>query len=190
MKKLLTLLALVGIFSCTKELGKPTGVKQIASYRNAPRAGEMFSTFKLKAPSNTKAAVRYNDLLCVDDEDNWRKKTALILVARQNGKTHLARMLILAHLFLWGSKNVLGMSSNRNMALDTFRQVTFTIEDNQQYKCLTKLWGAESAWNDKAVGNLDGKQQVYGIPQGKSEYLSKVDGYKQIDWGLSYLFFK
>ncbi len=46
-----------------KELGKPTGVKQIASYRNAPRAGEMFSTFKLKAPSNTKAAVRYNDLL-------------------------------------------------------------------------------------------------------------------------------
>jgi DNA polymerase elongation subunit (family B) len=46
-----------------RELGKPTGVKQIASYRNAPRAGEMFSTFKLKAPSNTKAAVRYNDLL-------------------------------------------------------------------------------------------------------------------------------
>jgi hypothetical protein len=46
-----------------KELGKPTGVKQIASYRNSPRAGEMFSTFKLKAPANTKAAVRYNDLL-------------------------------------------------------------------------------------------------------------------------------
>jgi len=46
-----------------RELGKPTGVKQIASYRNAPRAGEMFSTFRLKAPSNTKAAVRYNDLL-------------------------------------------------------------------------------------------------------------------------------
>ena len=46
-----------------KELGKPTGVKQISSYKNASRAGEMFSTFKLKAPSNTKAAVRYNDLL-------------------------------------------------------------------------------------------------------------------------------
>ena len=71
-----------------------------------------------------------DDLLCVDDQDNWRKKTALILVARQNGKTHLARMLILSHLFLWGSKNVLGMSSNRNMALDTFRQVSYTIEDN------------------------------------------------------------
>ena len=75
-----------------------------------------------------------DDLLAVDDADNWRKKTALCLVARQNGKTHLARMLILAHLFLWGSKNVLGMSSNRNMALDTFRQVAYTIEDNEILK--------------------------------------------------------
>ena len=40
-----------------------------------------------------------DDLLSVDDEQNWRKKTALILVARQNGKTHLARMLILSHLY-------------------------------------------------------------------------------------------
>jgi phage terminase large subunit-like protein len=75
-----------------------------------------------------------DDLLSVDNDNNWRKKTALVLVARQNGKTHLARMLILSHLFLWGSKNVLGMSSNRNMALDTFRQVAFTIEDNQFLK--------------------------------------------------------
>jgi len=75
-----------------------------------------------------------DDLLSVNDENAWRKKTALVLVARQNGKTHLARMLILSHLFLWGSKNVLGMSSNRNMALDTFRQVAFTIEDNQFLK--------------------------------------------------------
>jgi len=72
-----------------------------------------------------------DDLLAVDDAGNFKKKTALVLVARQNGKTHLARMLILAHLFLWGSKNVLGMSSNRNMALDTFRQVAWTIDDNK-----------------------------------------------------------
>lgn len=46
-----------------RELGKPTGVKQISSYLIPARAGEMFSSFKLKAPANTKAAVRYNDLL-------------------------------------------------------------------------------------------------------------------------------
>jgi len=71
-----------------------------------------------------------DDLLSVDAAGNWLKKSALTLVARQNGKTHLARMLILSHLYLWGSKNILGMSSNRNMALDTFRQVAYTIEDN------------------------------------------------------------
>ena len=46
-----------------KQLGKPTGVKQISSYHIPARAGDMFSTFRLKAPYNTKAAVRYNDLL-------------------------------------------------------------------------------------------------------------------------------
>ena len=71
-----------------------------------------------------------DDLLTIDDKQMWVKKSGLILVSRQSGKTHLARMLILSHLFLWGSKNVLGMSSNRNMALDTFRQVAYTIEDN------------------------------------------------------------
>lgn len=46
-----------------KELGKPIGVKQISNYQIRSTAGEIFSRFKLKAPFNTKAAVRYNDLL-------------------------------------------------------------------------------------------------------------------------------
>jgi hypothetical protein len=46
-----------------RQLGKPTGVKQIAAYIIPARAGDMFSSFRLKAPSNTKASVRYNDLL-------------------------------------------------------------------------------------------------------------------------------
>ena len=46
-----------------KVLGKPTGVKQITNYQIKANTGEIFSRFKLKAPFNTKAAVRYNDLL-------------------------------------------------------------------------------------------------------------------------------
>jgi phage terminase large subunit-like protein len=72
-----------------------------------------------------------DDLLSIDSEGNFKKKLGIALISRQNGKTHLARMLILAHLFLWDTKNVLGMSSNRNMALDTFRQVSYMIEDNE-----------------------------------------------------------
>ena len=46
-----------------RQLGKPTGVKQIGAYHIPARSGDMFSSFRIKAPSNTKAAVRYNDLL-------------------------------------------------------------------------------------------------------------------------------
>jgi phage terminase large subunit-like protein len=74
------------------------------------------------------------DMLRIDAKGDFRRKTLGLLIARQNGKTHLARMLILAHLFLWDSKMVVGMSSNRNMALDTFRQVANAILDNDFLK--------------------------------------------------------
>ena len=57
----------------------------------------------------------------------------------------------------------------------------------KEYKCLSILWGKESAWNPAAVGNLNGTQRVYGIPQGRSEWLKDQDGYTQIQWGLKYI---
>jgi phage terminase large subunit-like protein len=77
------------------------------------------------------------DMLTVDKKGMWIRKTNLVLVARQNGKTHLARMLILAHLLKWNT-NVLIMSSNRSMALDTFRQVTYLLETNDHLKGFVK----------------------------------------------------
>ena len=70
------------------------------------------------------------DMLKVDKDNMFVRKTSLCLVSRQQGKTHLARMRILAGLFLFGEKNIIGMSSNRNMALDTFRQICNTVEDH------------------------------------------------------------
>jgi phage terminase large subunit-like protein len=78
------------------------------------------------------------DMLTVDRKGNWVRKTNLLLIARQNGKTHLARMLILAHLLKWESRNVLIMSSNRSMALDTFRQVAQVLESNDHLKGFVK----------------------------------------------------
>jgi phage terminase large subunit-like protein len=71
-----------------------------------------------------------DDMLKIDKSGNFIRKTSLVTVARQSGKTHLARMRILAGLFLFEEKSIIAMSSNRNMALDTFRQVANTIEDN------------------------------------------------------------
>ena len=57
----------------------------------------------------------------------------------------------------------------------------------KNWKCVAILWGKESAWNWKAVGNLNGKQRVYGIPQGKSEFLRTANPLQQVDWGLRYI---
>ena len=52
----------------------------------------------------------------------------------------------------------------------------------QEHKCLLKLYGKESAWKPDAVNGSH-----YGIPQGKSVYLSTLNGYEQIQWGLNYI---
>ena len=88
------------------------------------------------------------DMTSIDDENMFIRKTNLVLCARQQGKTHLARMMMLAHLYLFGSKNVIIMSSNRSMALDTFRQVAYAIEEsselNKQVKQIRFANGTES----------------------------------------------
>jgi len=48
----------------------------------------------------------------------------------------------------------------------------------KEYKCLSILYGKESAWNPKAANGSH-----YGIPQGKSEWLRTQDGYSQVRWG-------
>jgi phage terminase large subunit-like protein len=72
------------------------------------------------------------DMTTVDDSGMFIRKTNLVLCARQQGKTHLARMMMLGHMFLFDSPNVLIMSSNRSMALDTFRQVAYAIEGSDE----------------------------------------------------------
>jgi len=52
----------------------------------------------------------------------------------------------------------------------------------REYKCLSILYGKESAWNPKASNGSH-----YGIPQGKSQWLKDQDGYTQIQWGLKYI---
>jgi phage terminase large subunit-like protein len=96
------------------------------------------------------------DMLTVDKQGQWVRKTNLLLIARQNGKTHLARMLILAHLLKWDSKNILIMSSNRSMALDTFRQVAQVLENNDHLKGFVKQ--IRYANGTESIEMLDGRR--------------------------------
>jgi len=64
-----------------------------------------------------------------------------------------------------------------------YRQWAFIqLNDLDQFYCLDELNYKESRWNPKAKNGSH-----YGIPQGRSKWLSKVDGYKQIDWQLKYI---
>ena len=54
--------------------------------------------------------------------------------------------------------------------------------------CLIKLYGKESAFNTKAIGNLQGRIQTYGIPQLKNPIIKDLSAYKQIDFGIKYVY--
>jgi phage terminase large subunit-like protein len=72
------------------------------------------------------------DMTTIDENNMFIRRSNLCLTSRQQGKTHLARMMMLGHMFLFDSPNVLIMSSNRSMALDTFRQVAYAIEGSSE----------------------------------------------------------
>jgi phage terminase large subunit-like protein len=72
------------------------------------------------------------DMTSINEDGMFRRRSNLVLTSRQQGKTHLARMMMLGHMFLFNSPNVLIMSSNRSMALDTFRQVAYAIEGSSE----------------------------------------------------------
>jgi len=80
----------------------------------------------------------------------------------------------------------IAFQKNDVQALETtnhYRQWAFIqLNDLDQFYCLDELNYKESRWNPKAKNGSH-----YGIPQGRSKWLSKVDGYKQIDWQLKYI---
>jgi phage terminase large subunit-like protein len=71
-----------------------------------------------------------NDMCAVDKDGMFIRKSSLLLIARQSGKSHLARMRCLAGLFVFGEKDILIMSSNRSMAMKSFNIMADIIERN------------------------------------------------------------
>ena len=103
---------------------------------------------KIKVPLLPWQKFVLDDMMKVDAKGNFVRKSNLILVARQNGKTHLARMRVIWGLFYGNEKNHLIMSSNRGMALTSFRDIAWTIEHNDflksQVKAIRYANGTES----------------------------------------------
>jgi hypothetical protein len=61
--------------------------------------------------------------------------------------------------------------------------------DKREAVCLSRLIGKESAWNHKAVGNLNSptKSYVYGLLQLKNPIVKDKSPIEQIHFGLKYI---
>jgi hypothetical protein len=79
-------------------------------------------------------------------------------------------------------------SSGSIEAIDPKDYVRFTL-DKREAKCLSRLIGKESAWNHKAVGNLNSptKSYVYGLLQLKNPIVKDKSPIEQIHYGLKYI---
>ena len=71
-------------------------------------------------------------------------------------------------------------------ALDPKRYIRFNY-DSSESLCLIKLYGKESAFNPRAIGNLSGSKQVYGIPQLKNPIIKDLSAIEQINYGMKYI---
>lgn len=74
------------------------------------------------------AVIHAGELL---EDGRPRFRTVLIIVARQNGKTLLARVLVLYWLFVEQVSMVLGTSTDRSYAKRTWEDVIRTAKENQ-----------------------------------------------------------
>jgi hypothetical protein len=72
--------------------------------------------------------------------------------------------------------------------IDPKTYIRFNYEHKQAI-CLIKLYGKESAFNPRAIGNLSSptKSYVYGIPQLKNAIIKDMDAISQLNYGFKYL---
>ena len=61
------------------------------------------------------------------------------------------------------------------------------ILDKREAVCLSRLIGKESAWNSKAIGNLNSPNKVYGLLQLKNPIVKDKSPIEQIHFGLKYI---
>ncbi len=124
------------------------------------------------------------DMLTIDKNKQFIRKTSLVLCARQNGKSHLARMRVLAGLFLFNERNHVIISSARAMALTTFREIIDAIEATPalraQLKQIRYTNGAEAIVL-KSGARLDVKAATRDSSRGATADFLFIDELREID---------
>jgi phage terminase large subunit-like protein len=129
-------------------LGQSSPRIKTTTYTSYPSRGHEVSEFAkaVKMPLMPWQEYAINEACRIKD-DKWASKTIGVLVARQNGKTHLLRMRILAGLFLWDERLQVATAQNRDIGLETFRAVVDIIDGfkwlRSEVKSVTRANGRE-----------------------------------------------
>ena len=107
----------------------------------------------------------------VKPNGKWAHRTCGLLVSRQNGKSNLVRLRVLAGLLLWGEKLVLSTAQSREVALEQFRLVVELCEDvpwlARQVKKVSRTNGKE-----ELLFNNGGRLKVVATTEGASRGFS------------------
>lgn len=83
----------------------------------------------------------------------------------------------------------LPMGSASSGSIDAINPKTYIrlSMDHKQASCLLTLYGKESAFNPRAIGNLKGTYHVYGIPQLKNPLIYEKSPIEQVRYGIKYI---
>ena len=129
-----------------------------------------------------------------DRHAETRRKSTLLLyrgctltgLEQPNCSERTAKRLVRSVAIVMGISLFLPMASAVPATIDPKQSAKAfarsMISSKEQYVCLSRLYGKESAWNYKAKNGSH-----YGIPQGKSIYLKTATAQQQVVWGLNYI---
>ena len=140
-----------------------------------------------RSMQKAEAKLRNTALTCgfTDSLDNAGTLQARALKGSERAASRIARSVAL----------VIGISLSIPMAvadggsidaIEPKKYIRLTLNKTEA-KCLIKLYGKESAFNHLAIGNLKGKNHVYGIPQLKNPIIYDKSPIEQIQYGLKYI---
>jgi hypothetical protein len=111
------------------------------------------------------AAIHAGELL---PDGRPRFRVMLILVARQNGKTTLAKVLILYWLFLESVGSVLGTSTDRSYAKRTWSQICDMATDNSELSKHLGPGAVRLTISEECLTTLDGAEYVFAANNGRA----------------------
>lgn len=138
-----------------------------------------------------------DEALTVRPDGTWSRGTVGAIVARQNGKSHVMRMRILAGLYVFGERSVIAISQSRSLSLDTFKSTVDLAESlpwmRKRIKRVSRTNGQEELevychHHPKACEGKCERIRKYGIraatsegPRGSTADLLWIDELREIN---------